>query len=87
MVSIVVRAMLLSGSALVSEWPPQTQAMRSRHDSGVLGAERLLHQARPDAPHGAILGDLLEEIDVRVEEERQPRRERVDVDARDRGTP
>ena len=46
-----------------------------------LGAERLLHQARPDAPRRAILGDLLEEVDVGVEEERQPRRERVDLHA------
>ena len=30
---------------------------------------------------GAVLGDLLEEVDVRVEEERQARRERVDVEA------
>src|SRR5437899_9134413 len=33
-VSSVVRAMLLSGSARVSEWPPQTQAARSRQLSG-----------------------------------------------------
>ena len=34
----------------------------------------------PDATRGAVLGDLLEEVDVRVEEEAQPRRERVDVE-------
>ncbi len=35
-VSSVVRAMLLSGSARVSEWPPQTQAARRRQLSGSL---------------------------------------------------
>ena len=50
----------------------------------VLGAERLAQLARPDPPRRAVLGDLLEEVDVRVEEEAQPRRERVDVEpARD----
>ena len=47
----------------------------------VLGAERLAQLARPDAPRGAVLGDLLEEVDLGVEEERQPRREVVDVEA------
>ena len=44
-------------------------------------AVAVAHPARPDAARGAVLGDLLEEVDVRVEEERQPRRERVDVEA------
>ena len=34
---------------------------------------------RPDPASGPVLGDLLEEIDVRVEEEREPGREVVDV--------
>ena len=55
------------------------------HRALVLGAVRVAHLARPDAPRGAVLGDLLEEVDLRVEEERQPRREVVDVEAaRDR---
>ncbi len=35
--------------------------------------------ARPDPAGGAELRDLLEQVDVRVEEERQPRGEDVDV--------
>ncbi|MDZ7630422.1 MAG: hypothetical protein U5K74_03405 [Gemmatimonadaceae bacterium] len=43
-------------------------------------AEALVHQhSCPDAAGGAQLGDLLEEIVVDVEEERQPRREGVDI--------
>jgi hypothetical protein len=50
-----------------------------------LGAVALAQHPRPDPPGRAVLGDLLEEVDVRVEEERQPRRELVDVQpARDR---
>ena len=41
----------------------------------VLGLEALAHRARPDPPRRAVLGDLLEEVAVRVEEEREPRRE------------
>ena len=47
----------------------------------VLGAEGLAQLARPDPPRGAVLGDLLEEVDLGVEEERQPRGEVVDVEA------
>jgi hypothetical protein len=62
-----------------------------QRDTGGLGVEpqplRLLalravdvpHPARPDAARGAELGDLLEEVDVRVEEEGQAGREDVDV--------
>ena len=50
----------------------------------ILGAERLAQLARPDPARRAVLGDLLEEVDVGVEEEAQARRERVDVEpARD----
>ena len=35
----------------------------------------IVHPAGPDAAGGAVLGDLLEEVDVRVEEEAEPRRE------------
>ena len=49
-----------------------------------LRAVPLLEVARPDAARGAQLGDLLEEVVVDVPEERQPRREVVDVEpARD----
>ena len=43
-----------------------------------LRAVTLPHPPRPDPTRRAVLGDLLEEVDVRVEEERQPRRERID---------
>ena len=48
----------------------------------VPGAEPLAHHARPDAPRGAILGDLFEEVAVRVEEERHARHELVHVESR-----
>ena len=47
----------------------------------VLGAVALGHELPPDPPRGAELGDLLEEVVVRVEEEGQPRREVVDAQA------
>ena len=46
----------------------------------VLGAEALLHQAIPDFARGAVLGNLLEEIVVRVEEEAEARAELVDIE-------
>jgi hypothetical protein len=45
-----------------------------------LGAVALAHMPRPDAARGAQLGDLFEEVEVAVPEERQPRREVVDVE-------
>ena len=52
-----------------------------------LGALRLelLHQLRPEQPPGPQLRDLHEEVHADRPEERQPRRERVDVEARTRG--
>ena len=44
----------------------------------VLGVESVSHDRRPHPPRGAELGDLLEDVVVAVEEERQPRRELVD---------
>ena len=52
----------------------------------VLGAEALFHEARPHAARRTELGDLLEDVVVRVEEEGQARRECVNVEPRiDRG--
>ncbi len=48
----------------------------------VPGVEAVAHHLGPELPRGAELGDLLEEVAVRVEEERDPRREVVDVEAR-----
>ena len=47
----------------------------------VLRSEALAHRLVPDAARGAIFGDFLEEIAVRVEEERKARREIVHVQA------
>src|SRR3954447_1562194 len=44
-------------------------------------AVALLQLTRPDPPGRAVLRDLLEEVEMRVEEEREPRREVVDVEA------
>ena len=47
--------------------------------------ERVPQLPSPDPPRRAVLRDLLKEIDMRVEEEAQPRRELIDVQApRDR---
>ena len=45
----------------------------------ILRAVLLAHVARVDPARRAKLGDLFEEVDVRVEEERKARRERIDV--------
>ena len=47
----------------------------------VFRAETIAHDARPNLSRGAVLGDLLEEIAVRVEEKRDARHELVDVEA------
>jgi hypothetical protein len=53
------------------------------HQHGLLGgrAVALLQPAGPDAPAGAELRDLLEEVDVRVEEEAEAGHELVRVQA------
>ncbi len=50
------------------------------HRPLVPGPVAIPHPPGPDPAGGAELGDLLEEVDVRVEEERQARGERVDVE-------
>src|SRR3712207_9176403 len=55
----------------------------SLHDAlPIFCAVLFLHQGGPDASRGAELGDLLEEVYVRVEEEREPWGEAVNVQAR-----
>jgi len=49
-----------------------------------LGAVDVAQPTRPDPPRRTELGDLLEEVDVGVEEERQARRELLDVEPRDK---
>src|SRR3954453_11752820 len=43
-------------------------------------AVALLQLTRPDSPGRAVLRDLLEEVEMRVEEERESRREVVDLE-------
>ena len=80
--SIAVRTMFTSGCCAVSDTPAVWVWNRSCIERSICGAVALLHPPRPDAPGGPVLGDLLEEVDVGVEEEAQPRRERVDRQAR-----
>ena len=47
----------------------------------VLRAKAIAHEARPQPPRRAELGDFFEEVVVRVEEERELRREVVDLQA------
>ncbi len=49
--------------------------------------EALAHDAGPEAAGGAELGDLFDEVVVRVEEEREARGEGVDVETRRRWRP
>ena len=49
------------------------------HRPRVLRAEAFLHDVRVEPPRRAVLGDLLQKIAMRVEEERHSRRERVDI--------
>jgi hypothetical protein len=75
-----VRAMLTSGCWAVSDTPAVWVWNRScidRSSSRRSGP----HPAGPDAAGGAELADLFEEVDVGVEEERQPGGEVVDVEA------
>ena len=48
------------------------------HRVRILRAEAVAHQVRPEPARGAVLRDLLEQIVVRVEEERKPRRKFID---------
>ena len=78
---IATRTTLFSGCCAVSEQPAVCACVRSSKRPRVLRAEALAHDRRPHAARGAELRDLLEEVVVDVEEERQARREVVDVEA------
>ena len=72
---VVVR--LLRGERAAGGLRVEAQLLRAR-----LGrAEPIAHEPRPQPPRGAELRDLLEKIVVRVEEERQPLAEAIDVEA------
>src|SRR5439155_22161930 len=61
--------------------PRRLRVEPQRAGARVLRLEALLHRAGPEAPGGAELGDLLEEVVVDVEEEAEPAGEAVDVEA------
>ena len=63
---VVVR--LLRGQRAAGRLGVEAQLLRAR----IGRAEAVAHDARPQAPRRAELGDLLEEVVVGVEEERQP---------------
>ena len=69
------------GCAAVSELPPQTHA--GAEHAGPVGrdAETLAHDPRPQPPSRPVLGDLLEEVRVHVEEEAQLAADLLDVEA------
>jgi hypothetical protein len=71
---------LFSGCCAVSVEPAVWRGSAAS-GSRVLRLEALLHHPGPEPARRAELGDLLEEVVVDVEEERQPRRERVDLEA------
>ena len=73
--------MLLSGCWAVRLTPAVCAWKRICQERGFLAPKVSRISLRPDAPRGAVLGDLLEEVDLGVEEERQPRREVIDVEA------
>src|SRR5712692_7875273 len=47
----------------------------------VFGMETLAHDFRPQAARGAVLGDFLEQVVVRVEEKRELRRKFIDAES------
>ena len=71
---VVVR--LLRGQRHASRLCMEAQLPRARRSR----LEPIAHHPRPDPARGAKLGDLLEEVAVRVEEEGDPRREHVDIE-------
>ena len=71
---IATRIALTSGCALVSATPAVCVWKRSRHAASS-PLEPLAHEARPEPPRRAELRDLLEEVHLRGEEERHPRRD------------
>ena len=67
---------LLRGQRAAGRLRVEPQLLRAR----VGRAEAVAHDPRPQPPRRAELRDLLEEVVVRVEEERQPLAEAVDVE-------
>ena len=68
---------LLGGERAAGGLRVEAQLLRAR-----LGrAEPIAHEPRPQPPRGTELRDLLEKVVVRVEEERQPLAEAIDVES------
>ena len=80
--SMPVRVTLLNGSCAVRLQPLVWQCVRSASDFGVLRRELVLDELRPQQAGRPHLGDLHEVVHADRPEERQPRRKRVDVEAR-----
>ena len=58
---------------------PRRLGVEAQHQRPLIGRPvAVAHPPRPDPPRRPVLGDLLEEVDVGVEEERQPRGEGID---------
>ena len=74
--SMATRAMLTSGCWAVSDTPAVWVWNRSCSERSATRAVAVAQPPGPDAAGGAVLGDLLEEVDVGVEEEAEPGRER-----------
>ncbi len=76
------RTMLFSACCAVRVEPPVWAWKRSIRLRSSFAPKRSRITSAHTRPRGAELGDLLEEVVVRVEEERQPARERVDLEPR-----
>jgi hypothetical protein len=76
--------MFTSGCCAVSDTPAVCVWNRSCIERSSCAPYRSFSHRAQIRRAAAVLGDLLEEVDVRVEEERQPRRERVDRQSRRR---
>ena len=71
--------MLFIGCCAVSETPAVCVWKRISQVRAFFAPKAVFHQPIPDLPRRAVLGDLFEEVVVRVEEEAQARPELVDV--------
>ena len=79
---IATRTTLFSGCCAVSVEPPVCAWKRSASAFGFVAPKRSRIISRPQPPRRAELRHLLEEVVVRVEEEREPRAELVGRQAR-----
>ena len=71
--SMAVRTTLFCGCCAVSDTPAVCVWKRSHCARSIGGAVPVTHPSRPDPASRSKLGDLFEEVDVRVEEEAQSR--------------